>query len=177
LTTRGFSCAIIAKEARKRRHEIAPRTVWKVLRQAGYSQCKLTIKPGLNKDNIKKRLDWCLAHEHWTLEDWKNVIWTDETAVQLGGTRGRRRVWRLPGEAYHKHVIRRRRKGFSEFLFWGSFSYDKKGPRHVWEKQTAKENKEMKEDLDARNSLREKADRQKWEKEQKKWLREYIKVW
>jgi hypothetical protein len=73
-------------------------------------------------------------------------------------------------------VIRRRRKGFSEFLFWGSFSYDKKGPRHVWEKQTAKEKKEMKEDLDARNSLREKADRQKWEKEQKKWLREYIKV-
>jgi hypothetical protein len=56
-TTRGFSCATIAKEARKRRHEIAPRTVWKVLRQAGYSQCKLTIKPGLTKDNMKKRLD------------------------------------------------------------------------------------------------------------------------
>jgi transposase len=130
-TTRGFSCATIAKEARKRGHEIAPRTVWKVLRQAGYSQCKLTIKPGLNKENMKKRLDWCLAHEHWTLEDWKNVIWTDETAVQLGGTRGRRRVWRLPREAYHKHVIRRRWKGFSEFLFWGSFSYDKKGPCHV----------------------------------------------
>ena len=34
----------------------------------------------------------------------------------------------------------------------------------------------MKEDLDARNSLRKKADKQKWEKDQKKWLREYIKV-
>jgi hypothetical protein len=30
-TTRGFSCATIAKEVRKRGHEVAPRTVWKVL--------------------------------------------------------------------------------------------------------------------------------------------------
>jgi transposase len=36
-TTRGFSCATIAKEVGKRGHEIAPRTVWKVLKQAGYS--------------------------------------------------------------------------------------------------------------------------------------------
>ena len=31
-TTRGFSCATITKEVRKRGHEIAPRTVWKVLK-------------------------------------------------------------------------------------------------------------------------------------------------
>jgi len=31
-TTRGFSCATIAKEVRKRGHEVAPRTVWKVLK-------------------------------------------------------------------------------------------------------------------------------------------------
>ena len=56
-TTRGFSCATIAKEVRKRGHEVAPRTVWKVLRQAGYSQCKLTVKPGLNKLSKKERYD------------------------------------------------------------------------------------------------------------------------
>ncbi|KAE9374959.1 hypothetical protein N431DRAFT_533936 [Stipitochalara longipes BDJ] len=80
-TTRGFSCASIAKEVRKRGHEIAPRTVWKILTARGYSQCKLTVKPGLNKFNKKERLDWCLEREHWKLEDWKNVIFTDETAV------------------------------------------------------------------------------------------------
>jgi Fe2+ or Zn2+ uptake regulation protein len=36
-TTKGFFCATITKEVRKRGHEIAPRTVWKVLKQAGYS--------------------------------------------------------------------------------------------------------------------------------------------
>jgi hypothetical protein len=36
-TTRGFSCAIIAKEGKKRGHEVIPRTVWKVLTYVGYS--------------------------------------------------------------------------------------------------------------------------------------------
>jgi hypothetical protein len=35
--TRGFSCIIIAKEVRKRDHEIIPRIIWKVLTYAGYS--------------------------------------------------------------------------------------------------------------------------------------------
>jgi hypothetical protein len=36
-TTRGFSYAIIAKEVKKRGHEVAPRTIWKVLTYVGYS--------------------------------------------------------------------------------------------------------------------------------------------
>jgi hypothetical protein len=36
-TTRGFSCAIIAKEVRKRGHKVALRTIWKVLTVVGYS--------------------------------------------------------------------------------------------------------------------------------------------
>ena len=63
-TTRGFSCAVIAKEVRRRGYEVAPRTVWKVLTAAGYSQYKLTVKPGLNKFSKKERLDWCLEYEH-----------------------------------------------------------------------------------------------------------------
>jgi len=63
-TTRGFSCAAIAKEVKKRGHEVAPRTVWKVLTHAGYSQCKLTVKPGLNNLSKKERLAWCLEREH-----------------------------------------------------------------------------------------------------------------
>jgi hypothetical protein len=51
------------------------------------------------------------------LEEWKNVIFIDKTSVQFGGIRGKRRVWRLPSKAYDKHGIRRRWKGFSEFMF------------------------------------------------------------
>jgi transposase len=63
-TTRGFSCTIIAKEVKKRGYKIAPRTIWKVLTYAGYSQYKLTVKPGLNELNKAERLAWCLEREH-----------------------------------------------------------------------------------------------------------------
>ena len=91
-TTRGFSCKTIGKEVARQGFQVAPRMIWKILTQAGYSQCKLTVKPGLNKENKLARLAWCLEREHWTIEDWKNVIFTDETTVQLRGIRGKRRV-------------------------------------------------------------------------------------
>ena len=57
-------------------------------------------------------------------------------------------------------------------MFWASFSYNKKGPCHVWEKETTQQKKDRKADLDTRNSLIEKANKQKWQKEQRKWLRD-----
>jgi len=49
-------------------------------------------------------------------------------------------------------VIRQRWKGFSEFMFWGSFNYYEKGPCHIWKPETAAEKKALKEDLDRRNT-------------------------
>jgi hypothetical protein len=49
-------------------------------------------------------------------------------------------------------------------MFWEAFSFNKKGPCHVWEKETAEEKRERKANLDTRNSLIEKANKQKWEK-------------
>jgi hypothetical protein len=56
--------------------------------------------------------------------------------VLIGQRRGSIRVWRDLKEAYEPSVIRRRWKGFSEFMFWGCFSYDYKGPCHIWEPET-----------------------------------------
>jgi len=105
--------------------------IHRILRRRGYKPCKLTIKPGLTKEAKLARLKWCLDYKDWTLEDWKNVIWSDETSVTWGGQRGRIRVWRKESEAYNHHCIRRRWKGFKQFMFWGCFSYDKRGPCHI----------------------------------------------
>jgi hypothetical protein len=44
-------------------------------------------------------------------------------------------------------------------MFWGAFSFNKKGPYYVWEKETIEEKRERKADLNARNSLIEKANK------------------
>ena len=75
------------------------------------------------------------------------MIWTDETSVQLGSVRGKRRVWRRSNEAFHPHVITRRWKGFLEMMWWSSFTYDKKGPFHIWEDETKEEKNACEKDL------------------------------
>ena len=42
-------------------------------------------------------------------------------------------------------------KGSCEFMFWGCFSYEKKGPSYCWGPETAFEKKKAKEKIDALN--------------------------
>ena len=67
---------------------VSDTTVWRILRTAGYRKTKPTRKPGLTEEMKKARLQFALDHKHWTLEDWKKVIWSDETAIVIGYRRG-----------------------------------------------------------------------------------------
>ena len=39
-----------------------------------------------------------------------------------------------------------------EFMFWGSFSYDKKGPCHIWRPETTQEKKTAEKELAEMNT-------------------------
>jgi transposase len=131
------TCAQIALEV----GTISAMTAWRILKAAGFSKTKPTRKPGLDAKAKAARLRFCLRYRHWTLEDWKKVIWTDETAVVCGFRRGGYRVWRTSEERYNKSCIRPRWKGYTEFQFWGSFTWDRKGPCHIWNKETKAQRK------------------------------------
>ncbi|KAJ5719688.1 hypothetical protein N7493_007266 [Penicillium malachiteum] len=69
------SCEQLAEELRSESGiQISTTTVWRVLRKIGLRKTKPTRKPGLAIDAKKQRLEWCLKHAYWTLEDWMNVI-------------------------------------------------------------------------------------------------------
>lgn len=157
------SCDLIAFELQAKGLQISASTVWRVLRSAGFQKTKPTRKPGLSEAMRKRRLDWCIQHSSWTLEDWKKVIFTDETSVVLGHRRGGYRVWRKADEAHNISVIRPRWKGYSEFMFWGCFSYDKKGPCHIYTPETKKEKEAAQEQIDALNEELEPIKKAEWE--------------
>ena len=144
---------------------ISPVTVWRMLKGLNFSKVKPTMKPGLSAAQRAARLKWCLDHAHWTLEDWKRVIWTDETSVLMGIRRGSRKLWRRPDEQYKRQCVRNRWKGYSEFMFWGCFTYEKKGPCYVWQPETAAEKKEAATAIAALNEGREQRLREEWELE------------
>ena len=73
----------------------------------------------------------------------------------LNHRRGGYRVWRKADEAFTRSVIRERWKGYSEFMFWGCFTYDYKGPSHVWRPETAQEKRDAALKIDEINKILE----------------------
>ncbi len=142
---------------------VSRRTVLRALRKLRFRRVKPTFKPGLTAAMKKARLEFALAHRHWTLEDWKRVIWTDETSVILGHRRGTIRIWRRTAEDMDPTVIRRRWRMATDFMFWGCFTYDFKGPCHIWRKETAEERKRAQQILDGWNADLEPECRERWE--------------
>jgi hypothetical protein len=159
---REMTCAYISAELG---NAISPMTVWRILRAAGMKKTKPTRKPGLTEKMKRDRFQFCLLHQDWTLEDWKRVIWSDETSVILNHRRGGYRVWRTSEERYVKSVIRERWKGFAEFQFWGCYTYDSKGPCHIWHPETAQEKKAAAQDLEEMNEKLEPILKERWELE------------
>jgi hypothetical protein len=159
-----MTCAYISQELG---HVISPMTVWRILRAAGLKKTKPTRKPGLTEKMKRERFQFCLLHQDWTVEDWKRVIWSDETSVIINHRRGGYRVWRTSSEKYVKSCIRERWKGFAEFQFWGCFTYDSKGPCHIWHPETAQEKKKAAQDLEEINAKLEPILREEWELETK----------
>lgn len=157
------TAADIAGELSSEGIDISSTTVLRILKKAGFRKTKPTRKPGLTKKMKQDRLQWCLEHQHWTLEDWKNVIWSDETAVVLNHRRGGYRIWRKSDEAFVRSCIRERWKGYSEFMFWGCFSYDKKGPSHCWTPETSAERRLAEKEVAEMNEKLEPVLREEWE--------------
>ncbi len=62
---------------------ISERTTRRTLKQMGYSSRRPHRVPLLSAKNRKLRQQFAQAHQNWTIEDWKNVAWSDESRFLL----------------------------------------------------------------------------------------------
>ncbi len=77
---------------------ISERTTHRTLKQMGYSSRRPHRVPLLSAKNRKWRLQFSPAHQNRTIEDWKNVPWSDESRFLLRSD-GRVRIWRKEHES------------------------------------------------------------------------------
>ena len=68
------------------------------LKEASLKAVVKKKKPLLSVSHRKKRLVFALKYQHWTMEDWKRVLWSDETKINRIGSDGREYVWKRKGE-------------------------------------------------------------------------------
>lgn len=64
-------------------YPISARTARRRLGDAGLKGCKARKKPWLSEKNKKTRLEWALRYQHFTEEDWANVVWSDESNFEV----------------------------------------------------------------------------------------------
>ena len=97
----------------------------RVLIRNGLKGCKPQKKPFLTETHRIKRLAWAKEHQHWTVEQWANVIFSDESNFTQNHC-GQSHVRQRTGEEFKPECILPTVKHPTSVMIWGCFSM--KGP-------------------------------------------------
>ena len=73
---------------------ISDQTVRKRLHQSGLHSRRPMRSFALNQRNRGNHRNWALAHQHWTIAEWRNVMFADKTSIDLRPYTRHVRVWR-----------------------------------------------------------------------------------
>ena len=73
--------------------QVSKATVRRALRFNRHKARKIVKKPLLTKRHRDARLQFALTHKDWTLDDWKRVVWSDETKINRFGSDGKQYCW------------------------------------------------------------------------------------
>lgn len=126
------TAAIIQREIMDENNiEISKRTVARRLVEAGLHGRLARTKPLVKMAQRKRRRDFAKKHADWTANQWKFVLWSDETKINRMGPDGRKYVRRPKGKAFHpKYTSTLVKHGGGSIFVWGCFSWNGVGPIH-----------------------------------------------
>jgi transposase len=100
-------------------------TIARTLQTFGYAARIKLKKPKLSIEHKRERLAWARNHSSWTIEDWKEVIWSDETKFMLVMSEGKEYVWIKEGERLEGHaVIPTSKFGGGKVMLWGCMTWE-----------------------------------------------------
>ncbi|KAK3517427.1 hypothetical protein QTP70_010672 [Hemibagrus guttatus] len=107
--------------------KVTKATISNTLRLQGLKSCSARRVPLLKPVHVRAHLKSAREHLDDPEEDWENVIWSDETKMELFGKNSTCRVWRRKNAELHpKNTIPTVKHGGGNIMLWGCFSA--KGP-------------------------------------------------
>ena len=108
--------------------DISRTTVKRRLCESGLHGRIAARKPLLRTGNKQKRLVWAKEHKEWTLDQWKSVLWSDESKFEIFGSNHRVFVRRRKGERMDSTcLVPTVKHGGGGVMVWGCFAGDTVG--------------------------------------------------
>ncbi len=105
-------------------NDISECTTRRTLKQMCYSIRRSHRVPLLSAKNRKQRLQFAQAHQNWTIEVWKTVVWSDECRFLLRYSEDRVRIRRKEHESMAPScLVSMVQAGGGGVMVWGIFSW------------------------------------------------------
>lgn len=103
-------------------------TIRNTLKEDGYKSYAKKKRPFLSPRHCKARLAFAEKYQNWTVEDWKRVIWSDETKINRFGSDGHHYCWKRPGEPLGDREVEATVKfGGGNIMVWGGMGWNGPG--------------------------------------------------
>ena len=110
---------------RATRIHLSDQTVRNRLHEADLRARRPVRSPILTRQHRVARLHFAQDHRNWQLQDWRGVLFTDESRFHLSTCDRRVRVWRAPGERYAQcNIVEFDRYGCGSIMVWGGICFD-----------------------------------------------------
>ncbi|CAB5375279.1 unnamed protein product [Rhizophagus irregularis] len=99
------------------------------LYDAGIHSHVAAKKPFISKRHASAHISWCEKYKEKTACDWAQVIFSDESSIEIGKQSRQIRVWRHTGERFNtKCLTPTFKSGRKSVMVWGCFAGGIKGP-------------------------------------------------
>ena len=106
-------------------NHVSSKTVRRTLKQHSFKAVVKAKRPLLKAQHRKARLSFTLKYQNWTVDDWKRVLWSDETKSNRIGSDGHQFVWKKAGEPLSDRITQPTVKhGGGNIMVWGCMGWN-----------------------------------------------------
>jgi transposase len=101
-----------------------PSTVRRAFRRSGLRAIRKKKRPRLSRMHRRNRFRFAQMYREFTIDDWKTVIWSDETKINRIGSDGLQWVWKERGSQMPDRAVEGTLKfGGGNIMVWGCMSW------------------------------------------------------
>ena len=105
--------------------KVSTRTVQRKLHFLGYTRRSVRKTISIRAVNKTKRFAWCRGKIHWTIDNWKKVMFTDEMMIVISPD-GKSKIWRKASEKWRPEslgYVAHGPKSTLKIMVWGCIKY------------------------------------------------------